>query len=65
MLPAYSADFNPSELAFGVIKRSIMRHYLEFAEAAVKGEMNLFFSFPLSTITEKQAEGFFRHCKYV
>jgi len=65
MLPPYSPDFNPIELAFGVVKRWITRHHLEFAEAIVEGEMHLFFSFALSTITEKQAEGFFRHCKYV
>ena len=65
MLPPYSPDFNPIELAFGVIKRWITRHYIEFAEAVIEKEMDLFFSFALSTITEKQAEGFFRHCKYI
>ena len=65
MLHPYSPDFNPIELAFGVIKRWITRHYIEFAEAVVEGEMDWFFSFALSTITEKEAEGFFIHCKYI
>ncbi|RPA98658.1 hypothetical protein L873DRAFT_1687042, partial [Choiromyces venosus 120613-1] len=65
MLPPYSPDYNPIELSFSVIKRWITRHHLEFAEAIIEGEMNLFFTFAMSMITETQVQGFFKHCGYV
>lgn len=65
MLPPYSPDYNPIEMAFSIMKQWIARHHIEFAEAVVAGEMDLFFTFAMSTIGSRQAMGFFRHCGYV
>ena len=65
MLPPYSPDYNPIEMAFSIMKKWIARHPIEFAEAVIAGEMDLFFTFAMSTIGSRQAMGFFRHCGYV
>ena len=65
MLPPYSPDYNPIEMAFSIMKKWIAQHHIEFAEAVVAGEIDFFFSFAMSTIGSRQAMGFFRHCGYV
>jgi len=62
MLSPYSPGYNPIEMAFSIMKKWIARHHLEFAEAVVAGEMDLFFTFAMSTIGSRQAMGFFKHC---
>jgi len=42
MLPPYSPDYNPIEMAFGVMKKWIAQHHIEFAEPVVAGEVDLF-----------------------
>jgi len=65
MLPPYSPDFNPIELAFGVVKKWIARHHGEFAEAIIRDEMPTFFCYALSTITEAHACTFYRKTGYM
>jgi len=65
MLPPYSPDFNPIEIAFGVVNKWIARHHEEFAEAIIRDEMPTFFSYALSTITALHACAFYRKTGYM
>lgn len=65
MLPPYSPDFNPIEIAFGVVKKWIARHHEEFAEAIIRDEMPTFFCHALSKITEAHARAFYRKTGYM
>ncbi|CUS15099.1 unnamed protein product, partial [Tuber aestivum] len=64
MLPPYSPDYNPIEIAFSIMKKWIIRHHIEFVEAIVMGEMDLFLVYAMSTISSRQAESCFKHCGY-
>lgn len=65
MLPPYSPDYNPIEIAFGKMKKWIQRHHVEFAEAIVWNQMKLFFSYAISLITDSHARSFFRKSGYM
>lgn len=64
MLPPYSPDYNPIEIAFGVLKKWIARHHMEFAEAIIRDEMDTFFLYAMQAVQAKHAQRFFRKCGY-
>ena len=65
MLPPFSPDYNLVGLAFGIMKKWIARHHIEFAEAVVAGEIDLFLVYAMSIIGSRQVQSFFKHCGYV
>ena len=65
MLPPYSPGYNSIAMAFIIMKNWIAQHHIEFTEGVVAEEMDLCFTFAMSTIESRQAMGFFRHRGYV
>jgi len=65
MLPPYSPDFNPIEIAFGEVKQWIARLHEEFAEAVIRDETQTFFYYALSTIPKIHAQPFYRKTGYM
>jgi transposase len=60
LLPPYSPDFNPIELAFAKIKQ-----YLRTAQSQTMDELEAAIGRAIDIITTQDATAFFRHCSYV
>jgi transposase len=58
-LPPYSPDFNPIEEAFSKVKRILRKAESRTREALVEA-----IGAAISTVTAKDARGFFEHCGY-
>jgi transposase len=58
-LPPYSPDFNPIEEAFSKVKRLLRKVESRTGEALVEA-----IGGAISTVTTKDARGFFEHCGY-
>jgi transposase len=58
-LPSYSPDLNPIEEAFSKIKELLRKAEARTREALVEA-----IGSALSTLTAKDARGFFEHCGY-
>jgi hypothetical protein len=69
-LPPYSPDYNPIELAFSKIKRSV-QHSGDILQVAMDGndaeneaEIHANFFCHVYSITEDNAKGWYKHCGY-
>ena len=64
MLPPYSPNYNPIEIAFGLLKTWIARHHMEFAEVIIGDEKDNFFLYGMKAVQVKHAQWFFTKCVY-
>lgn len=67
LLPPYSPDYNPIELAFGKFKVYIKGKVAEFLmlDQDDELEIHLFLIKAIFSVTAEDACGYFRHCGYI
>jgi len=69
-LPPYSPDFNPIELAFSAIKARIKRDNHPILDSMRdnpddEADVYAYLSGAVWSVTDMDAEGWFRHCNYI